>query len=215
MVTQAEQSPLIKTEREAALVLWFDEVGIKDVTLVGGKNASLGEMFQLLSPQGVRVLNGFATTAYAYRQFIQSAGLENKLRPLFVGLKVDDLNRLHEVGRQARLLMLEAPFSAELKKAIGDAYQRLCQQYGPNTDVAVRSSATAEDLPEASFAGQQESYLNVRGVEGVLEALKKCFASMFTDRAIHYRQSKGSITSAALSPPAYKRWSDPTWRLQE
>jgi pyruvate,water dikinase len=205
MITTVKQSPLTKAEKEAALVLWFDEVGIQDVSLVGGKNASLGEMFQHLAPQGVRLLNGFATTAYAYRQFIQSAGLENKLRQLFAGLKVDDLNRLREVGRQARLLLLEAPFSAELKRAIGEAYQRLCQQYGPNTDVAVRSSATAEDLPEASFAGQQETYLNVRGVDGLLEAFKKCFASMFTDRAIYYRQTKGfDHFSSALSAGVQK-----------
>ena len=205
MATQVEQSPRTKIEKGTALVLWFDQVGIEDVSLVGGKNASLGEMFQHLAPQGVRLLSGFATTAYAYRQFIQSAGLENKLRPLFVGLKVDDLDRLREAGRQARLLLLGAPFSAELKKAIGDAYQRLCQQYGPNTDVAVRSSATAEDLPDASFAGQQESYLNVRGIDSLLEAFKKCFASMFTDRAIHYRQSRGfDHFSSALSAGVQK-----------
>jgi pyruvate,water dikinase len=205
MTTQVKQSPRTKTEKETALVLWFDEVGIDDVSLVGGKNASLGEMFQHLAPQGVGLVYGFATTAYAYRQFMQSADLENKLRPLFVGLKVDDINQLREVGRQARLLMMEAPFSEELKKAITDAYQRLCQQYGPNTDVAVRSSATAEDLPEASFAGQQESYLNVRGIDSLLEAFKKCFASMFTDRAISYRQTKGfDHFSIALSAGVQK-----------
>ncbi|NJO75749.1 MAG: phosphoenolpyruvate synthase [Leptolyngbyaceae cyanobacterium RM1_406_9] len=174
-----------------AFVLLFREVGIRDIPLVGGKNASLGEMLQQLSPKGINVPDGFATTAHAYRYFIQIAGLEGKLRQLFAELDVEDVLSLRQVGRQARSLILQTPFPDELQEAIIQGYQQLCEQYGTDTDVAVRSSATAEDLPDASFAGQQETYLNVHGVKGVLEACHKCFASIFTDRAISYRQIKG------------------------
>ncbi|MEG4497270.1 phosphoenolpyruvate synthase [Microcoleus sp. F10-C6] len=177
--------------KEKSLVLWFDEVGIADIPLVGGKNASLGEMIQQLSPQGVRVPSGFATTAYAYRYFIQSAGLEAKLREIFADLDVEDLQNLRQKGKQARALILDTPFPRELQAAIADAYEKLCDRYGDSTDVAVRSSATAEDLPDASFAGQQETYLNVQACAGVLECCHKCFASIFTDRAISYRQQRG------------------------
>jgi len=136
-------------------------VGIADISLVGGKNASLGEMIQLLRPKGVRVPNGFATTAYAYRHFISTAGLEVRLRKIFADLDVEDVKNLRQCGKQARLLMLETPFSLELQEAIARGYQRLCQEFGHDTDVAVRSSATAEDLPDAGFAGQQETYLNI------------------------------------------------------
>jgi len=176
---------------EAALVLPFNSVGIADIPLVGGKNASLGEMIQKLSSQGVKVPTGFATTAYAYRYFITAAGLEAKLRKIFAELDVEDLDNLRECGKKARSLMLETPFPLELQQAIAKSYQSLCQEYGINTDVAVRSSATAEDLPDASFAGQQETYLNVHGLKSVLESCHKCFASIFTDRAISYRQMRG------------------------
>jgi pyruvate,water dikinase len=172
-------------------VLPFREVGITDIPIVGGKNASLGEMLQQLSPKGINVPDGFATTAHAYRYFIEIAGLETKLRQLFAELDVDDVLNLRQVGKQARALILQTPFPDELQEAIVKAYQQLCARYGADTDVAVRSSATAEDLPDASFAGQQETYLNVHGVKGVLEACHKCFASIFTDRAISYRQIKG------------------------
>jgi len=198
--------------KEKAFVLWFDEVGISDIPLVGGKNASLGEMIQQLTPQGVNVPNGFATTAYAYRYFIESAGLEKKLRELFADLDVEDMQNLRQRGKQARSLILDTPFPADLEEAITSAYKKLCERYSTNgdfcnqfgeeykeeckryandVDVAVRSSATAEDLPDASFAGQQETYLNVYGEEGVLESCHKCFASIFTDRAISYRTIKG------------------------
>ncbi|MEG3901911.1 phosphoenolpyruvate synthase [Microcoleus sp. B4-C5] len=177
--------------KEKALVLLFDEVGIADIPLVGGKNASLGEMIQQLTSQGVRVPNGFATTAHAYRYFIQSAGLEAKLREIFADLDVEDLQNLRQKGKQARALILDTPFPRELQAAIADAYEKLCDRYGDSTDVAVRSSATAEDLPDASFAGQQETYLNVQACAGVLECCHKCFASIFTDRAISYRQQRG------------------------
>ena len=177
--------------RDRALVLQFRNVGIVDIPLVGGKNASLGEMLQQLSSKGINVPDGFATTAYAYRYFIEIAGLEDKLRQLFAELDVEDVHSLRQVGKQARSLILQTPFPDELQEAIIKAYQSLCKEYGSDTDVAVRSSATAEDLPDASFAGQQETYLNVHGAKGVLEACHKCFASIFTDRAISYRQIKG------------------------
>ncbi|MEG4011683.1 MULTISPECIES: phosphoenolpyruvate synthase [unclassified Microcoleus] len=177
--------------KEKALVLWFDEVGIADIPLVGGKNASLGEMIQQLKPKGVSVPNGFATTAYAYRYFISAGGLEAKLREIFADLDVENLHNLQQKGKEARGLILSTPFPEELQAAIADAYEKLCDRYGEGTDVAVRSSATAEDLPDASFAGQQETYLNVHGCTGVLECCHKCFASTFTDRAISYRQLRG------------------------
>lgn len=179
------------TTKERSLILWFNEIGINDIQLVGGKNASLGEMIQQLTPKGVNVPMGFATTAYAYRYFIESAGLEAQLRELFADLDVDNVNNLRERGKKARSLLIHTPFPPELRDAIAQAYQTLCQQYYMDTDVAVRSSATAEDLPDASFAGQQETYLNVTTTAGVLAACHKCFASLFTDRAISYRHIKG------------------------
>ncbi|OKH43388.1 phosphoenolpyruvate synthase [Calothrix sp. HK-06] len=183
-----------------SLVLPFEAVTIQDIDVVGGKNASLGEMIQQLAKKGVKVPTGFATTAHAYRHFIKSAGLENKLRSIFADLNVEDINNLRSVGKQARTLMLSTPFPQDLENAIAQGYYQLCQKYGTDIDVAVRSSATAEDLPDASFAGQQETYLNVHGLSTVLEACHKCFASIFTDRAISYRQIKGfDHLSVALS----------------
>jgi pyruvate, water dikinase len=192
MVQRLEiQEKQLVIPKDKALVLWFDEVGIADIPLVGGKNASLGEMIQQLTPKGVKVPNGFATTAHAYRYFIESAGLEAKLRELFADLDVADVNNLRQIGKQARALILDTPFPRDLQAAIAQAYDGLCEMYGDRTDVAVRSSATAEDLPDASFAGQQETYLNVHTCTGVLECCHKCFASTFTDRAISYRQLRG------------------------
>ncbi len=209
--TIVDREPLQPT-KEKALVLWFEEVGIADIPFVGGKNASLGEMIQQLAPKGVNVPTGFATTAYAYRYFIEQAGLQGKLRQLFSDLDVEDVNNLRQHGKQARALILNTPFPTELELAITQAYIKLCDRYNGTaefcdrlpesereeckrytsyTDVAVRSSATAEDLPDASFAGQQETYLNVHGVKGVLNACHRCFASLFTDRAISYRTIKG------------------------
>ncbi|GBE90766.1 phosphoenolpyruvate synthase [Nostoc cycadae] len=176
---------------EEAFVLPLSNVGIADIPLVGGKNASLGEMIQQLRRKGVKVPTGFATTAFAYRYFISAAGLEAQLREIFADLNVEDVQNLRQCGKKARMLMLQTPFPPELQTAIAQSYQNLCQEYGADTDVAVRSSATAEDLPDASFAGQQETYLNVHGLQAVLEACHKCFASIFTDRAISYRQIKG------------------------
>ena len=205
------REPLSPT-KEKALVLWFEEVGIADIPLVGGKNASLGEMIQQLGQKGVNVPTGFATTAYSYRYFIEKAGLQEKLRQVFSDLDVEDVNNLRQRGKQARALILNTPFPTELEFAIAQAYIKLCdrysdpadfcnslpeanqeecKRYSSATDVAVRSSATAEDLPDASFAGQQETYLNVHGVKSVLDACHRCFASLFTDRAISYRAIKG------------------------
>lgn len=187
-------SPHSQTESKLqSLVLWFDQVGIEDIALVGGKNASLGEMIQQLGAHGVKVPTGFSTTAHAYRLFIQQSQVEPQLRQLLLNFDVEDISQLRYRGQQARELILNTPFPPPLEQAISSAYSRLCQHCGENLslDVAVRSSATAEDLPDASFAGQQETYLNVQGLRGVLEACHKCFASLFTDRAISYRTLKG------------------------
>ena len=190
-IEKAKDQKVNELTRVTKLVLWLNECGVADIPIVGGKNASLGEMVQHLEPQGIRIPNGFATTAFAYRQFLAVTGLDQKLRDLFAGLVIEDVGQVHGVGQRARSLILEASLPDDLAQAISAGYLRLCQQYGPDTDVAVRSSATAEDLPDASFAGQHETFLNVHGVNGVLEACKKCFASIFTDRAIHYRQTHG------------------------
>ena len=190
-MVSAAQEKSNQSSKERSLVLWFDEVAIDDIPLVGGKNASLGEMIQQLAPRGISVPNGFGTTSYAYRYFIQASGLEEKLRSLFSDLDVADVNNLRQRGKQARSLILHTPFPKELTDAIINAYQELCARYGSDTDVAVRSSATAEDLPDASFAGQQETYLNVFGVQDVIDSCHRCFASIFTDRAISYRTIKG------------------------
>ncbi|QJA05505.1 phosphoenolpyruvate synthase [Thermosulfurimonas marina] len=176
---------------EAPLILWFEEIGIKDVPLVGGKNASLGEMYRNLTPKGVRVPEGFAVTAEAYRYFIRENHLDDKIRKALEGLDTHNVKDLQQRGRRVRELILKAKMPARLAEEIEKAYRKLEEKYGPNVDVAVRSSATAEDLPDASFAGQQETYLNVRGAERVIEYVKRCFASLFTDRAISYREDKG------------------------
>ncbi len=177
--------------KEKSLILWFDEIGINDIPLVGGKNASLGEMMQQLTPKGINIPNGFATTTYAYRYFMETAGLETKLRQIFADLDVEDIKNLQQRGKKARALIMNTPFPAELERAITISYETLCYLYSQDTDVAVRSSATAEDLPDASFAGQQETYLNIHGIKSVLKAAHKCFASIFTDRAISYRTVRG------------------------
>ncbi|MFP4123742.1 MAG: phosphoenolpyruvate synthase [Coleofasciculus sp.] len=177
--------------KDQLLILWFDQIRLDDLPFVGGKNSSLGEMIGQLTPQGINVPTGFAITAYAYRYFIESADLEVKLRHLFADLNVDDVSNLQQHGKKARQLILSMEFPLELTQAIRVAYQQLCDRYGEGIDVAVRSSATAEDLPDASFAGQQETYLNVNSFKGVLEFTHKCFASLFTNRAIAYREHNG------------------------
>ena len=170
-------------------ILWFNELSIEDVPIVGGKNASLGEMYMNLTKKGVKVPNGFAVTAYAYDYFIQKAGIKNELKKILSDLDKSKKN-LAEIGKKARETILRAEIPNELKNEITNSYKKLCRQYGINTDVAVRSSATAEDLPDASFAGQQETFLNIRGEHALIDATKKCFASLFTNRAISYRVDK-------------------------
>ncbi len=175
----------------ANYIRFFEEIGIDDVPLVGGKNASLGEMYRELTPQGIKVPNGFATTADAYRYLLGEAGLWDKLHQLLDTLDPDDVGQLAERGAQARSLVYGAPLPADLKQQLLDAYRRLQDEYGEDMSVAIRSSATAEDLPTASFAGQQDTYLNISGEAEYLDACKRCFASLFTDRAIHYRIDQG------------------------
>ncbi len=170
-------------------ILWFKEVGIKDVGKVGGKNASLGEMYRKLTPKGVAIPNGFAITAGAYNHFLDRAKIR---RPIFALLKGISKDNLSDRGRKIREIILSSRLPADLEEEIAAAYGRLSAGYKMSAaDVAVRSSATAEDLPNASFAGQQESYLNIVGEKNLLEAVKKCFASLFTDRAISYRMDQG------------------------
>ncbi|HSK74567.1 MAG TPA: phosphoenolpyruvate synthase [Pyrinomonadaceae bacterium] len=178
--------------KEKPLVLDLSEVGAGDVALVGGKCASLGELFRELTEKGVNSVDGFSTTSYAYEQLLETEGLRKRLQKLLKGLDVDNLEELARVGGEARQLMLETPFPKDLEEAIFDAYQRLGERIGKkNFEVAVRSSATAEDLPDASFAGQQDTILNVRGESRLIEACRQCFASLWTDRAISYRTAKG------------------------
>jgi len=171
-------------------ILWFNELGIKDVPLVGGKNASLGEMYRNLTKKGINIPNGFTVSAYAYRYFLKKAGIKKEIKKTLSGLDINNLKNLAEKGHKVREIIRHAELPKELKKAITDAYKKLCKNHS-SKDVAVRSSATAEDLPDASFAGQQETYLNIRGENALLEACKKCFASLFTNRAISYREHKG------------------------
>jgi pyruvate,water dikinase len=182
MASQGTSSPHIR---------WFEEIGINDVPLVGGKNASLGEMYRALTPKGVKVPNGFAVTAEAYRYFLRESGLERRLREILHGLDTQNTEQLRQRGRQARDVILEAEMPGDLQRAIVTAYEQLSEGASSPLDVAVRSSATAEDLPDASFAGQQETYLNVQGNQVLLESCQRCFASLYTDRAISYRVDKG------------------------
>jgi len=173
-------------------ILWYDEITIKDVPLVGGKNASLGEMIGSVVKEGVNVPFGFATTSEAFFNFLTVTGLDKKISDIMEKLDVQDLAQLAISGKEIRNLILNSLLPDDLQKDIVEAYAKLSAKYGTgDTDVAVRSSATAEDLPGASFAGQQETYLNIVGTENVLVAVKKCFASLFTDRAIVYRKQMG------------------------
>ncbi len=169
----------------------FAELSINDVPLVGGKSASLGEMYRELAAEGVKVPNGFATTAAAYRYFLEYNDLRGRITRALTTLDAEDVERLAARGAEIRAWILEGRLPPELAQEIRAAYEELTEQYGPDPDVAVRSSATAEDLPTASFAGQQETYLNIRGAEDLLYACKRVFASLFTNRAISYRADQG------------------------
>lgn len=187
-------------QHDEALVIRFEQIGITDIGLVGGKNASLGEMIRELGGAGIRVPDGFATTVSAFRRFLEQAGLTDTIHDLLARYEAQE-QPLHQTGEMIRQRIRAAPLPDELTHAIYEAYRELGERCGrPDPDVAVRSSATAEDLPTASFAGQQESYLNVVGEPALLDAVRNCFASLYTDRAIAYRQERGFAHEAvALS----------------
>ena len=176
---------------EEVFIKWFEELTIDDIPLVGGKNASLGEMIRNIGDKGVNVPSGFAITSFAYKYTIEKEGVHHKIKEILSDLNTHDINNLSERGGKIRDLIKQTPIPLDLEKEIRKFYKEMEQRYGDNVDVAVRSSATAEDLPDASFAGQQETYLNVRGEEELLEKVKDCFASLFTNRAISYRTDKG------------------------
>ncbi|MCG8656139.1 phosphoenolpyruvate synthase [Yimella sp. NH-Cas1] len=166
---------------------WYENLGMHDVELVGGKNASLGEMVQHLSKAGVRVPSGFATTADAYRRFLIESGLAERIDGMLKTLDVDDVRELARVGNEIRTAVEQQPFPTDLEAEIREAYEKLAGEHGDEVSWAVRSSATAEDLPDASFAGQQETFLNIHGIDNILHAIKLVFASLYNDRAIAYR----------------------------
>ena len=179
-------------------VRFFETFGIEDVPLVGGKNASLGEMYRKLSGQGVWIPHGFAITAQAYRYMLDKAGAWDLLHAELDELDPTDVAALARKGKRARELVYGAGLPDDLAAEILDAYRTLQHEYGEEVSLAVRSSATAEDLPTASFAGQQDTFLNIKGAQSLLDACRRCFASLFTDRAIHYRIDQASTTSRSL-----------------
>ena len=188
-------------KRENKFILWFNEIAIEDVPIVGGKNASLGEMYRNLTKKGVKIPNGFAVTAHAYRYLLEKDKIIKEIDNTLKNLNINDLEALSQKGAKIRKLIRNAEIPKDLEKEIIEAYYTLSKsEKTKELDVAVRSSATAEDLPDASFAGQQETYLNIRGPEDLIQACRKCFASLFTNRAIAYRvEKKFSHTKVALS----------------
>lgn len=181
----------MKSPHATSFIKWFADITIDDIPVVGGKNASLGEMFRELSGDGVKVPDGFAITAHAYRHFIREAGLDHLIRETLADLDTRDMENLAKRGQAVRQAILNAQLPADLTECVIGSYARLQGGDILPCDVAVRSSATAEDLPDASFAGQQETYLNVRGTAALLDTCRRCFASLFTDRGISYRVDKG------------------------
>lgn len=171
-------------------ILWYQELGMGDVDKVGGKNASLGEMISNLANAGVQVPGGFATTSHAFNEFLEQSGVNQKIYDVLNNLDVDDVKALAKVGAQIRQWVIDTPFQPELENAIRQAYEKLASET-TEASFAVRSSATAEDMPDASFAGQQETFLNVKGFDSVLVAIKHVYASLFNDRAISYRVHQG------------------------
>lgn len=191
-ITQSvPQVPTVTNGKKRQFIVPFASIGSKDILRVGGKNASLGEMIQHLSPKGIQVPDGFATTAEAYRFFLKENDLEDKLRIELARLDRKNFSNLAEIGETTHTLLLEAKMPDELEQEITEVYETLCEKNGRTVDVAVRSSATAEDLPNASFAGQHESYLNKSGAEDVVRAVQQCYASLFSPRAIKYREDNG------------------------
>lgn len=176
---------------DSQLVKWFKDISIQDISSVGGKNASLGEMYRELTNEGVKIPNGFAVTAHAYETFLTTNNLSAKIEDALRDLDTSKNDKLRESGAKVRQLILNAELPKELAESIIAAYRELGKMGGAPADVAVRSSATAEDLPDASFAGQQDTFLNVQGESALLESCRRCYASLFTDRAISYRHDKG------------------------
>ncbi|WP_026317784.1 phosphoenolpyruvate synthase [Algicola sagamiensis] len=172
-------------------VLWYQNLNMNDVNRVGGKNASLGEMISNLANAGVQVPGGFATTSYAFNEFLEQSGLNDKIYEVLDHLDVEDVNALAKAGSQIRQWIIDTPFQSNLENAIQDAFAQIEKESGAQASFAVRSSATAEDMPDASFAGQQETFLNVKGIDAVKVAIKHVFASLFNDRAISYRVHQG------------------------
>lgn len=172
-------------------ILWLDQLGMNDLEKVGGKNASLGEMISHLAESGVNVPGGFATTAEAFRLFLDQSGLAERIKTCLADLDVEDTRALAQAGTMIRQWIMETPLQDELRSEITQAWEAMSARYGTDMAVAVRSSATAEDLPDASFAGQQETFLNVRGIDDVLEKVHAVFASLYNDRAIAYRVHHG------------------------
>src|SRR3989338_5174623 len=179
------------TDENKKFIVWMEEVGIEDVGLVGGKNASLGEMLTDLQPKGVRIHSGYIVTAAAYWHFLKEAGLETFIKESLTGLDTSDIGDLAKRGEKIRKGIINEDLAEDLKGQIVSRYEEMEKKYRKNVDVAVRSSATAEDLPGASFAGEHETYLGIRGAENVLLAVKSAMASLFTDRATSYRVDKG------------------------
>ena len=192
-----------------ALVAPFEHLRMTDVESVGGKNASLGEMISQLAATGVRVPGGFATTAHAFREFLKHGGLATRIEARLATLNTDDVRALAEAGAEIRHWIESTPFPSELDAAITAEFAKLSQG-NPGASFAVRSSATAEDLPDASFAGQQETFLNVVGIEAVLAKMKEVFASLYNDRAISYRVHKGFSHSDVPCRPVCSAWCVPT-----
>jgi len=172
-------------------VLWYEELGMNDVERVGGKNASLGEMISNLANVGVQVPGGFATTSFAFNEFLEQSGLNDKIYQLLDTLDIEDINALAQAGSTIRQWIIDTPFLPQMQTDIEQAYEKLAGEFSNEASFAVRSSATAEDMPDASFAGQQETFLNVRGLDAVMIAIKHVFASLFNDRAISYRVHQG------------------------
>ncbi|WP_313377516.1 PEP/pyruvate-binding domain-containing protein, partial [Pantoea sp. CTOTU50773] len=180
----------MSNQDQQSLVLWYNQLGMHDVDRVGGKNASLGEMITNLSSLGVSVPNGYATTSYAFNLFLDQSGLNQRIYDLLDKTDIDDVEELAKAGKQIRQWVVDTPFLPELEEAMRTAYEQLSSD-DADASFAVRSSATAEDMPDASFAGQQETFLNVQGFDAVLVAVKHVYASLFNDRAISYRVHQG------------------------
>lgn len=186
-------------------ILWYNQLTMNDVDLVGGKNASLGEMITHLAAVDVLVPNGFATTACAFNDFLEQGGVNQRIYQLLDEIDIDDVEQLAKAGSQIRQWIIDTPFSSKLEKDIRQAFLQLSADE-PDISFAVRSSATAEDMPDASFAGQQETFLNVQGIDAVMVAIKHVFASLFNDRASHIVFIKGMIIVGSLFLPGSNVW---------